>query len=150
MTVYYPLGSLDKALYKNQTIPPTKRLAFQFALEISQAVEFMHSSGFAHCDLKPHNVFIDNFSTSRYRCKLADFGLVQVLDEQHSYVKAYDFMSMRGLTISYAAPEAIQRFRKHVILQPKVIHYTAGDVYSLSIVLFELAQMRMAWQKPKN
>jgi serine/threonine protein kinase len=155
MTVYYPLGSLNNALYKNRVIPSTRRIIVQFAREVSQAVEFMHSNGFAHCDLKPHNVFVDQLlpmyadRLAVYQCKLADFGLVQVLDERHSYVKAYDFMSMRGLTISYAAPETIQRFRKYIKMEPKDIRYTAGDVYSLSMMLFELVESRLAWHKAK-
>jgi serine/threonine protein kinase len=151
MTVYYPLGSLDRALLTNRVISSSKRLILQFALEISKAVDFMHSTGFAHCDLKPHNVFVDQVAqrtTERaevYRCKLADFGLARTLDERHSYVKAYDFLSMRGLTVAYAAPETIQRFRKYVTMEPKAIHYTAGDVYAISIMLFELCESQLVW-----
>lgn len=156
MSIFYPDGSLDRFLYAgNGVVQPCKRLILTFAKEISEAVQSMHDNGFAHCDLKPHNVFIDRAvvdfgyrggSSARFKCRLGDFGLVQVLDERHNQVGAFDFRCQRGLTFNYASPEAIKFFRRRLIIQRRIDHFTGCDVYALALVLYELCVCRLAWK----
>jgi serine/threonine protein kinase len=124
----------------------------KFASQISEAVATLHHLGFAHCDLKPHNVMIDVCSEDpiiKYKCRLADFGLTQRLDDSHGQVKAFEFNSLPGLTVLYAAPEAIRHFRQHLMIVSRVDHYRRSDVYSLSVMLYELVVRQLAWQKRK-
>lgn len=62
----------DKMHY---TIPQARSLIVQ----LLEAVEFLHSEGVAHCDLKPGNIVIfpgDSDSGTRiYECRIIDFGL---------------------------------------------------------------------------
>jgi serine/threonine protein kinase len=149
LTIYYPYGSLDKFLYAGQgRVTSTRRLILSFAYQISDAVRILFENGFAHCDLKPHNVMIapgEKDNIVGFCCRLGDFGLTQPLDDRHGQVKAFDFSSLRGLTIVYAAPEAILRFKKCIRAASRETHYPRCDIYSLSIIMQELCNNHLAW-----
>ncbi|HQX23958.1 MAG TPA: protein kinase [Pseudomonadota bacterium] len=88
---------------------------------IAEAVDYAHSLGVLHLDLKPGNVLIDE----RGEPQVADFGLARRLDD----TLAADSDEVSG-TPSYMAPEqAVLRSHK---LSP------ATDVYGLGAILYEL------------
>jgi hypothetical protein len=81
----------------------------QIGLELSQALEFLHSKDLIHRDIKPANVvFVAG------RPKLADISLVSTISEANTYVGTSGFIAPEG-------PNSIQ-----------------GDLYSLGKVLYEL------------
>jgi serine/threonine protein kinase len=47
-------------------------------------LQYLHSAGIMHCDLKPANVVLKANSANRrgFTCKLCDFGLSRLLDLQ--------------------------------------------------------------------
>lgn len=93
-----------------------------FAVQIMMGIEFMHSRGIYHRDLKPLNVicFMDK-EGNLDRAKLCDFGLAQYYCKQS--------MSLPGfVTLWYRAPE---------ISLTKDYDYKV-DVWSLGCILFEL------------
>ncbi len=88
------------------------------AVQITRAMEHIHSLGIVHRDLKPQNVYI----TGENVAKLMDFGIAKT--DQTSMTKA-------GYTLgtpSYMAPEQV--------LGKQVNHLS--DIYAFGILLFEL------------
>ncbi|EAX86163.1 AGC family protein kinase [Trichomonas vaginalis G3] len=62
-------GSLLSLINSHKKISVSQML--KYSRDIIQALDYMHGLGFAHCDIKPSNVLIDEFG----RAKLCDFGL---------------------------------------------------------------------------
>ncbi len=81
-----------------------------------RALDYIHSRGFLHNDIKPHNVLV----RPSFQVKVVDFGLAQRQADP----------AQPGLsgTIHYIAPE---RFRSTVL-------DARSDLYSLGVVLYEL------------
>lgn len=65
-------GSLFDLLH-NQTVVIEGEMILTILRDISQGMRFLHASKILHGDLKAANVLVD----SRYRAKVADFGLSQ-------------------------------------------------------------------------
>lgn len=64
--------------------------------QVAEAIEYLHSVGLIHCDVKPSNVFLDNSRNSF----LGDFGSLRHLDDTiESYTPAFriaDFWGVLG------------------------------------------------------
>jgi serine/threonine protein kinase len=92
----------------------TKKRLFH---ELALAVQYLHSSGIAHNDIKPENVLLDDAG----HVKLADFG----------YAKDTLFAgdNEKNGTLMYAAPE---------LLSPGTYHTQKADVWSLGITLYTM------------
>jgi serine/threonine protein kinase len=54
------------------------KLARTIFSQILETVEFTHSKGYCHRDIKLENVFL----TDDYKLKLGDFGCASLLDEE--------------------------------------------------------------------
>jgi serine/threonine protein kinase len=53
--------------------------------------------------------------------------------------------NLRCLTVSYAAPDVINRFRQK--LTGRSIEEKAGDIYSFGVILFFLLTLCEPWQQ---
>jgi eukaryotic-like serine/threonine-protein kinase len=95
-------------------------------ITIASAVQYAHSSLVVHRDLKPDNIMV-NGPAHAPRVKLLDFGIASVLDEGDDAMKLTRD-GARPMTPAYAAPEQL-------LGRPVT---TAGDVYSLGVILYEL------------
>lgn len=78
-TVYYAMeyvdgGSLDDLIKTSNGISETETL--KYAIQIGDALRFMHSKNMLHLDLKPSNVMLHNG-----KAILIDFGLSKQFDE---------------------------------------------------------------------
>jgi eukaryotic-like serine/threonine-protein kinase len=106
------------------------RLPYQEVIKIMEqtlaALEFAHSLGFVHRDIKEQNILVDGKYPS-YDAKLTDFGLA----------KSYKQTGMSGVTmvgdvagtIAYMPPEQVRDFKE---VQPPSDIYAAGmTAYSL-------------------
>ncbi len=94
------------------------------ALAILDALAAVHASGWAHCDLKPANVFVgEDLRVAR----LFDFGLAERLDEEAAPVPAAG-RSFAG-TAEYMSPEQCDgRARPDA----------RSDVYAAGVLLYQM------------
>ncbi|KAL1447592.1 hypothetical protein WDU94_005683 [Cyamophila willieti] len=98
--------------------------------QIVQGLDYIHSQGIVHHDIKPSNIFVSHDLKS---VQVGDFGLACCLlphsphDGGYSLITALPRSDHPLGTRLYAAPEQL-----HGYCNPK------SDVYSLGIVLFEM------------
>ena len=106
---------------------PNRRLPIAQAISISQQVcrglQYAHSMGVVHRDLKPGNVWLTNDGTA----KIGDLGLAVVLDRSRLTQTA-----MIVGTVSYMPPEQAMGGE----VSPK------SDLYSLGAMLYEMVTGR--------
>ena len=93
--------------------------------EILQAVEYIHSLGIAHRDLKPHNIMLTR--TGKH-VKLIDFGLADT--------DAFAMLKQQAGTAVYMSPE------QRVAAQPD----PRNDIYSIGVMMSEMPLPR-SYQK---
>ncbi|KAG0503349.1 hypothetical protein HPP92_003421 [Vanilla planifolia] len=117
ITEYMAGGSLRKFLHKQEPHSVPLKLVLKLAIEIARGMDYLHSQGILHRDLKSENILLDQDLS----VKVADFG-ISCRESQCG--------TGRGFTGTYRwmAPEMIKE--KH--------HTRKVDVYSFGIVLWEL------------
>ena len=121
---YYPEGSLaDKLGHGPMNLLEVGSIVEQ----IAGAVDFAHSKGIIHQDIKPANILIH-----QGRAVLSDFGIARVIGE-HIATRATGQDSYVG-TPSYMSPEQVTGY-------PTI--GTATDQYSLAVVAYEMLTGRL-------
>jgi tRNA A-37 threonylcarbamoyl transferase component Bud32 len=116
----------------------TAKQLLGIAMQVCEALQFAHSRGVVHRDVKPANILIDENG----RVKVADFGLAKVIGAppQHLLTGASDALG----TPDYMAPEAVTR-------DFEVDH--RADIYSLGVMLYEMLTNHVpkgAWEPPSR
>ncbi len=104
-------------------------LACDMALQVAEALYFIHQRNIVHCDIKSENIFLCDPPAGRRRkpvVKLLDFGLstTKALTMSGSLLP----LSEVGGTPAYMAPERIKR-------KPPT---PSMDIYSLGVLLYEM------------
>ncbi|MDE3046982.1 MAG: protein kinase [Verrucomicrobiota bacterium] len=110
---YYSGGSLMTAL---QTGKLTKEMQPAIAKAVVDAISRIHRCGFAHCDIKPENVLVEEWAVA-----LADFEYAQKTKEPLTVCKG---------TVFYIAPELTR--------VPLSVDAKANDLWALGITLYSL------------
>lgn len=109
-------------------------IAISFALDIAQAMDCLHANGIIHRDLKPDNLLLTEDQKS---VKLIDFGLAR----EESLT---EMMTAETGTYRWMAPEL---YSTVTLRHGEKKHYNLKvDVYSFSIVLWELITNRMPFE----
>lgn len=109
--------TLKKKISKNGPLEPKD--AIKIAIGIAEALKHAHAKGLIHCDIKPHNILLDEFENP----KVTDFGISKAITT--NTVKYT--ISVVG-SVHYLSPE--QAEGKAITVQ--------SDLYSLGIVIFEM------------
>jgi tRNA A-37 threonylcarbamoyl transferase component Bud32/protocatechuate 3,4-dioxygenase beta subunit len=98
------------------------RKCVQLMTKVAQAVEYAHSRGVLHRDIKPGNILLNE----RGEPLVSDFGLAKLLDGNNDLTRSLTTFGTAG----FIAPE--QAGHAAIDFTP------AADVYSLGAVLFNL------------
>lgn len=137
-------GDLAFALHRDESVRLSEKERLQVLLQVAKALEFIHSQGITHRDLKPHNVLL---STDYQTAKLADFGLAgfknSMVSTQQSQTtaEASGGSMVLGLTPAYAAPEVFEgklSFRDQA--------WKKSDVFSFTVLLTEVLMQEQPWE----
>ncbi|CAL8464411.1 g3946 [Coccomyxa elongata] len=97
-------------------------------MDIAAGMEHLHSLGVLHADLKGANVLlksaaVSNYDQRGYTCKLADFGLSRVMENNSTHVSTTTFG-----TAAYMPAE--------MLMEGKMTK--AADVYSFGMLMWEV------------
>ncbi|KAA6425511.1 MAG: kinase [Trebouxia sp. A1-2] len=127
---YCDRGSMEKACEQNrfknkQDGKPDMINIYKSLQDIAAGMDYLHTVGVLHGDLKGANVLLKSTATDPrgFMCKLADFGLSRVLDLDMTHISTHTYG-----TISYMPPELLS--------QGKMTR--AADVYSFGMLMWEI------------
>ncbi|MBP9087455.1 MAG: protein kinase, partial [Kofleriaceae bacterium] len=122
--------ALHKILFREKQLGV--RYACEIAIQLAEALHYIHQQGVVHCDIKTENILVKEIEEPGKRrrvvAKLLDFGLARPLNPGRVQT------GLSG-TPHYVAPERIRGESAS----------PASDVYSLGILLYELVAGRVPW-----
>jgi serine/threonine protein kinase/tetratricopeptide (TPR) repeat protein len=116
---FAPGGNLQEV---GRALRNDPRQCVALVAKVARAVQYAHSKGILHRDLKPGNILLDG----RGEPLVSDFGLAKWLDTTSDLTRTLTIFGTPG----YIAPE--QATGSAAQLKP------AADVYSLGAILFDL------------
>ena len=124
---YLPGGTLTQ---KIKTAPLSIEEILRYGTEIASALDYLHSEGVIHRDLKSQNILLD----LRDNCYLTDFGLARLVS-----TSTVAFHTGHG-TPPYASPEQIQSRALT----------SRSDLFSFGILLYEMFTGQLPWNGKKQ
>jgi len=98
----------------------------QYLRDIASALDYVHSQGIIHRDIKGSNVLLNDEG----RCYLTDFGIARVTSEATQLTSTGNVLG----TVDYVAPELFEVGRKAD---------ARTDLYSLGVLLYEMVTGRL-------
>jgi len=120
---------LREILDEEKKLSPKR--ALRIALHIGDALDYIHTHGVVHRDLKPDNIMVD----ADDRIKLLDFGIAgQAGARRLTFAKLTKAMG----TPDYASPEQVKGKRGDA----------RSDVYSLGVMLYEMLTGEVPFRGP--
>ncbi|KAF8012391.1 hypothetical protein BT93_I0518 [Corymbia citriodora subsp. variegata] len=124
-------GSLADSV-KSRGKPLSESEIRRHTRSILEGLEFVHSKGFVHCDVKLQNILV--FPNGGDEVKIADFGLAKRAGERLSKGGKQGGLKWRG-TPMYMAPESVNCNE----------YEPPSDVWALGCAVVEMATGRPAW-----
>jgi len=127
---YVSHGSLSSVM-ENNVFSPYMRC--RFMVDVARGMEYLHSQGVIHRDLKPGNVLVSSVDpNAEVLCKISDFG-----ESRKGLADTQTMTMTRGIgTPYYMAEEMLRGDNKYT---------RAVDVYSYGIMGAELWNERMPY-----
>ncbi len=120
---YLPGGSLRDKLIRQPILPLHDTV--NYISQAASALDYAHSQGVIHRDLKPGNFLLHNDG----RLVLADFGIARIMQESNSTsISTLTGTGMMLGTPEYMAPE---------MFTGNLVDYRS-DIYALGIILYQL------------
>ncbi|MHB9148203.1 MAG: ankyrin repeat-containing serine/threonine-protein kinase [Candidatus Amoebophilus sp.] len=133
---YMPNGDLYHFLQKPGQID--WQLRYQIATDIGHGVNYLHSHGIIHGDLKSLNILLDK----NYQAKITDFGLAKIkISSSISTLLG----GQKGGSLRWMAPELLTAEEEEETSNTK-----ASDVYSYGMVLWELGARQIPYTNKRD
>ena len=127
---------------KEDGAPLTEAAAREVFAQVAMALEHLHTSGYAHRDVKAENIVaVDDSEDGQHRVKLIDFGSSAPIGHA----------GLTGLhaTAHYCAPEVIASSGGCGTVEPTNAPYDERcDLWSLGVLLYFLLSRRLPFQIP--
>jgi serine/threonine-protein kinase len=117
-------GRLLRTILGEGRIP--RERAIRIAIEVLEALEYVHEHGVVHRDLKPENIMVD----ANDNIKLIDFGIAG--DAAARRLTYANFTAALG-TADYISPEQVKGKRGD----------GRSDIYSVGVILYEMLTGRL-------
>jgi len=139
-------------LYKlihTKEIEITPNMALSIAFDIANGMRAVHQAQVVHRDLKSPNIFLETLrATGRsfLRAVIGDFGLARIATDL--VIDLHKEVNVQGLSPRYTAPEVFSRFKSG--LRADIPDEMRSDVYSYSIILWELLMRKKPWEGLKE
>ncbi|HEY8563528.1 MAG TPA: protein kinase [Pyrinomonadaceae bacterium] len=134
LVMEYITGENLLAFSENKNL--TVRQRVELFEQVCSAVEYAHDRSILHRDIKPANILVSRGAA----VKLLDFGIAKLSDEQFETEKNRPPTGRWLMTPEYASPEQI---RGETLT-------AATDIYSLGVVLYELATGERPYKFPSR
>ncbi|XP_020915021.1 uncharacterized protein LOC110252540 isoform X3 [Exaiptasia diaphana] len=114
----------DDTYYNSREIKSPKvidaKQLFSFSLDVARGMDFLSENKIVHRDLAARNVLVGD----KLRCKITDFGMARVLNNQDIYTKRTNGL----LPVKWMSLESLL-YQKYT---------TKSDVWSFGVVLYEI------------
>ena len=111
--------------------------------QLCHGITYMHSQGYAHCDIKPANALLDIVNHSLLVI-ITDFGISRITKQNAVQVAGFQVSKIRGASLAYAAPEVLLYFQSQ---QPATPNFEAADTFALAATLFHMLERESPWSK---
>ncbi|KAI3644232.1 hypothetical protein MP228_010396 [Amoeboaphelidium protococcarum] len=150
---YYAYGALSSFIDKKKGLSFDNwfmHYAYHFACDILAGLQELHRVQIIHNDMKPQNVLVDK-TEDRFVAVICDFSIANISGKGLLGVKEFKAAKVRGASLPYASPETIRKLYSEFIGQDvaalgKSTSQTYKlDIYSTSIMLFEVVSRSDAW-----
>jgi serine/threonine-protein kinase len=128
-------GSLKGRIKRRKKLPVLE--AVEVASQVAMALEYLHSKGIAHRDIKPDNVLfrVDIEATGRIEPVLVDFGIAAKLQR----------VGLQAGSVYYMSPERLQVVQGRLPPE-RATNQAAGDVYGLGVMLYQMLTGRLPFE----
>ena len=126
---YFAGGTLRDWLDSHDRLPGTAMLSILG--QLADGIDFAHSLGVIHRDLKPGNIFFE--SDLNGRIAISDFGIARILGAVERNITQE--IVVAG-SLDYLAPEALSDMKIT----------SAVDIYAFGVILFEMVARRTPFQ----